>query len=178
MGKNRLFLVRKTHRSNGIITCTTVNFSIRLIILNAQYQTKSHFLIRFFENFKIDIMLTSNKMFYILNIVCFRFSQSKLVKQFFVEYLSRLTKIRFHIVLIHMNLIFCKDITRKDVLVNLLYMKCFLIFICVYFLYCETQKIIYHNRRHYHYNLFEYEIGTCILPLSAYNSSVTKDHGF
>ena len=38
-----------------------------------------------------------------------------------------------------------------NVLVNLLLVKFILIFVCVYFLYCDTLKKLYHNCRHYHF---------------------------
>ena len=45
-------------------------------------------------------------------------------------------KIQFH----PMNLIFCENIARVYVSVNLLLIKCILVFVCVYFLYCDTLK--------------------------------------
>ena len=63
----------------------------------------------------------------------FPFSQSKLVKQCFIELLCRMTKIWFF----HMKLFFLKI--------------CVLIFVCMYFLYCDTLKKIHHNCRHYHF---------------------------
>ena len=47
-----------------------------------------------------------------------------------------MTKIQFLPALIQMNL----TIARRYVLVNFLLMKCILIFVCVYFPYCETLK--------------------------------------
>ena len=66
---------------------------------------------------------------------------SKLVKQCFVELLSRMIKIQFLRIIIHMNLFFfTKNIARTYILINMLLMKCILIFACMYFLYCDTLK--------------------------------------
>ena len=106
-----------------------------------QRQT-AHFLFRGIEYGKIiiNVILILNEKS-IINIVYFHFSQSKLVKSCTVELLSWMTKIRFLPTLIYMSLFFfIKNITRKYVLVNLLLMKCILIFVSVYFLCCDTLK--------------------------------------
>ena len=62
---------------------------------------------------KINIILILNEIF-IINTVYFHFSQSKLVKQCFIELLNRMKKIQF----LHMNLIFGRKKYRENVCIG------------------------------------------------------------
>ena len=86
--------------------------------------------IRCFAYGKFNVMLILDEIF-IINTVYFHFTSFKLVKQYFVELLYRMTKILF-------SNASNKNIAKRYLLVNLLLMKCILIFVCVYFLYCYT----------------------------------------
>ena len=68
-----------------------------------------------------------------------------LVKQGFVELLSRMTKIRYLPTLIHMKLFFLIYRNKAGVLVILLLTECIHIFVCVYFLHCDSMKRRHHE---------------------------------
>ena len=81
---------------------------LQAAIIKRIVSNKITFLFCGFEYGKINIMLILNEIF-IISIVYFHFSQSKIVKQCFIELLCRMTKIR----LLHMNLFFVK-ISRES----------------------------------------------------------------
>ena len=94
---------------------------------------------------------------FIINIVYFHYSLSKLVNQWFLELLPRMNvyKFNFFLALFIWDSFFYENIARKFVSVNLLWTKYFLIFVCVYFLYYDTLKKVYHNyRNYYHFYLY------------------------
>ena len=76
---------------------------------------------------------------WILFISIFLSPNYSVVKQCFVELLSKVTKIRYLPTFIHMKLFFLIYRNKVGVLVVLLLTKCIHMLVCVYFLHCDSE---------------------------------------